>query len=97
MQPQSELHSVSDLLQQLEGDQSDAARQLWDRFIHRLIGVARKRLQNLPRRAVDEEDVAISAFDAFFRGVKNLVWPSRSSCSDPRISWCSMSRRTTSI
>jgi hypothetical protein len=54
----SEHHSLSDLLQQLEDDQSEAARQLWDRFIHRLIGAACRRVQNLPRRAVDEEDMA---------------------------------------
>lgn len=67
----SEVHSVSDLLQQLEDDQSEAARQLWDRCINRLIGAARKRLRNLPRHAADEEDVAVSAFDAFFQGVKD--------------------------
>ncbi|MBN2296016.1 MAG: RNA polymerase subunit sigma-70, partial [Pirellulales bacterium] len=66
----SEAHSVSDLLQRLEGDRSEAAHQIWDQFIHRLIGAARKHLKNLPRRAVDEEDVALSAFDAFFRGVQ---------------------------
>ncbi len=66
----SELRSVSELLRQLIRDESQAAHQIWARFIHRLINAARRRLQNIPRRAVDEEDIAVSAFDAFFRGVK---------------------------
>ncbi len=65
----NDAHSVTQLIQQLEGGDSVAAKEIWDRFIHRLIGLARKRLQNVPRRAVDEEDVAASAFNAFFRGV----------------------------
>jgi DNA-directed RNA polymerase specialized sigma24 family protein len=65
----SDLHSVSELMRQLKSDESDATRQIWDRFIDRLISEARKRLKSLPRRAADEEDVALSAFEAFFRGV----------------------------
>jgi DNA-directed RNA polymerase specialized sigma24 family protein len=66
----SDLHSVSELLRQLKNDESDAAHQIWDRFIDRLISEARKRLKSLPRRVADEEDVALAAFEAFFRGVK---------------------------
>jgi DNA-directed RNA polymerase specialized sigma24 family protein len=66
----SEPHSVSELMRQLKNDESDATRQIWDRFIDRLISEARKRLNSLPRRAADEEDVALAAFEAFFRGVK---------------------------
>jgi DNA-directed RNA polymerase specialized sigma24 family protein len=65
----SDAHSVTKLIHQLEDGDSIAAKEIWDRFIFRLIGLARKRLQNLPRRAVDEEDVAVSAFNAFFQGV----------------------------
>jgi RNA polymerase sigma factor (sigma-70 family) len=64
------MHSVSDLLKQLEDNQSLAAHQLWELFIERLIVAARRHLGNLPRRAVDEEDVAIAAFEAFLRGAK---------------------------
>lgn len=64
----SEHHSVSELIQELQRDKSEAARQLWEHFIHRLIDAARWRLRGLPRRVYDEEDVALSAFDAFFRG-----------------------------
>lgn len=70
----SELRSVGDLIKRLEDDDSKASRQLWDQYIQRLIRAARKRMKNLPRRAVDEEDVAISVFDAFIRGVKQHTY-----------------------
>ena len=62
-------NSITQLIHQLEKGDSVAAKAIWDRFIYRLIGLARRRLRNLPRRAVDEEDVAVSAFNAFFQGV----------------------------
>jgi DNA-directed RNA polymerase specialized sigma24 family protein len=53
-----------------EGNQGeDAARRLWEQYFHRLVGLARVRLQGRVRRgAADEEDVALSAFDSFCRG-----------------------------
>jgi DNA-directed RNA polymerase specialized sigma24 family protein len=50
----------------LAGDPA-AARPLWDRYFERLVGLARARLKAAPRRAADEEDVALSAFDSFCR------------------------------
>lgn len=58
LQKMSDLHSVSELLLQLKQNQSAAAHQLWGRFIDQLIRAASRHLRNLPRRAVDEEDVA---------------------------------------
>jgi DNA-directed RNA polymerase specialized sigma24 family protein len=49
-----------------QGDHN-AAQLVWQRYIHRLVGLARTRLRTIPRRAVDEEDIALSAFDSFFR------------------------------
>jgi RNA polymerase sigma factor (sigma-70 family) len=54
----------------LQGGDRDAAQQLWERYFRRLIGLARKHLQQAPRRVADEEDVALSAFDSFCRGVE---------------------------
>jgi len=62
-------HSVTELLQQLQAGDSIAASQIWQRYITRLVSRARQRLKGTPRRAFDEEDVAITAFDAFLRGV----------------------------
>lgn len=66
----NESHSVSRLIEQLEAGDSAAAKEIWDRFLYRIIGLARNRLQKIPRRAFDEEDVAVSAFNAFFQGVE---------------------------
>jgi DNA-directed RNA polymerase specialized sigma24 family protein len=47
-----------------------AAEPLWGRYFHRLVQLARTRLQNLRRAAADEEDVALNAFDSFCRGAE---------------------------
>lgn len=43
--------------------------KLWERYFHRLVALARSRLPAACRRAADEEDVALSAFASFCRGV----------------------------
>lgn len=65
-----EAASVSLWLAQLKSGEPDAARQLWDRYFRRLVGLARVKLRESARRVADEEDVALSAFDSFFRGVE---------------------------
>jgi DNA-directed RNA polymerase specialized sigma24 family protein len=62
-------HSVTELLQQLQAGHTAVARELWERYLIRLINLARCRLRGVPKRAFDEEDVATPAFDAFLRGV----------------------------
>ena len=39
------------------------------------MGLARKRLANRPRLGADAEDVALSAFDSFFRGAEAGKFP----------------------
>jgi DNA-directed RNA polymerase specialized sigma24 family protein len=48
----------------------EAADQLWARYFSRLVELARTHLRAVPRRAIDEEDVAVSVFDSFFRGAE---------------------------
>jgi DNA-directed RNA polymerase specialized sigma24 family protein len=60
--------SVSQWIGRLQAGDAAAAQQLWERYFQRLVGLARKKLEGLPRRAADEEDVALSAFDSFCRG-----------------------------
>src|SRR5438874_3477307 len=62
-------------LGQLVAGDPAAARPLWDRYFHRLVGLARKRLRDAPRRAADEEDVALSAFDSFCRNAEAGRFP----------------------
>jgi RNA polymerase sigma factor (sigma-70 family) len=52
-----------------------AAQQLWERYFHELVRLARQRLGRTPRRAADEEDVALSAFDSFCRGAADGRFP----------------------
>lgn len=63
-------HSITNLVQELQAGESQAAERLWDRCIFSLVKGARRHLRNFPRRAVDEQDVALAAFDAFLRGVE---------------------------
>jgi DNA-directed RNA polymerase specialized sigma24 family protein len=66
---------VSTWIEQLHAGDRAAAQRLWEQYFPRLVGLARKKLQGLPRRAADEEDVALSAFDSFCRGVEHGRFP----------------------
>jgi DNA-directed RNA polymerase specialized sigma24 family protein len=67
--------SVTHWLGQLKAGDPAAAQQLWERYFQRMIGLARKKLQDTPRRAADEEDVALSAFASFCRGAMRGKFP----------------------
>lgn len=67
--------SVSGWLVQLAEGDRQAATQLWERYFHRLVGLARHKLRDVPRRAADEEDVALSAFDSFCCGAEAGRFP----------------------
>jgi DNA-directed RNA polymerase specialized sigma24 family protein len=58
---------VTVLIRRLKGGDRQAAGPLWDGYVRRLLGLARRRLGGLPRRAADSEDVALSAFKSFCR------------------------------
>ena len=60
-------HSITRCIDMLKRGDRAAAEALWGSYIHRLVALARARLGGTPRRAADEEDVALSAFDSFFR------------------------------
>jgi DNA-directed RNA polymerase specialized sigma24 family protein len=67
--------SVSLWLGRLHRGDAAAAQPLWERYFQRLVGLARHKLRAGPRRAVDEEDVALSAFDSFCRGAGQGRFP----------------------
>jgi DNA-directed RNA polymerase specialized sigma24 family protein len=60
--------SVSNWLGQLQAGDPAAAQQLWQRYFQRLVDLARSKLRGRHRRAADEADVALSAFDSFCQG-----------------------------
>ena len=60
--------SITRWIGSLKAGDAAAARPLWEAFFRRLVGLAREHLRGTPRRALDEEDVALSAFDSFCAG-----------------------------
>src|SRR5262245_48585794 len=67
--------SVTNWLNQLQAGDTAAGQKLWECYYERLVSLARARLHAAPRRAADEEDVALSAFDSFFRGAGHGRFP----------------------
>jgi RNA polymerase sigma factor (sigma-70 family) len=53
----------------------EAQQQLWDRYFTKLVAIARNRLAAAPRRANDEEDVALCVMQSFFQGVSAGRFP----------------------
>ena len=62
--------SVTHWITQLKAGDPQAAQKLWESYFLRLVRLARKKLEGTPRRATDEEDVALSAFDSLCRGAE---------------------------
>jgi DNA-directed RNA polymerase specialized sigma24 family protein len=62
-------------LASLQDGDSQAAQQLWERYFARLAHLAQLRLGSLPRRAADEEDVALSVMNSFLQGARDDRFP----------------------
>jgi RNA polymerase sigma-70 factor (ECF subfamily) len=58
--------SFDSLMNRLRDGDEAAAREVFQRYAHRLIGLARSRLSNLMQQKVDPEDVIQSVFKSFF-------------------------------
>jgi DNA-directed RNA polymerase specialized sigma24 family protein len=67
--------SVTHWLDQARAGDAEAAQQLWQRYFERLVGLARVKLRGAPHGMVDEEDVALSAFDSLYRGIEDGRFP----------------------
>lgn len=74
--------SVSQWIRLLQDGDPAAAQPLWERYFHRLVGLARGKLQGLPSRLADEEDVALSAFASFCRAAEAGRYPQLSDRDD---------------
>lgn len=64
----NQLDSFADLMSRLESNDPEAARELFERFVGQLIGLARCHLDTMVRPKVDPEDVVQSVFRSFFAG-----------------------------
>ena len=67
--------SVTRWIAQLKKGDRAAAEALWRAYFHRLVALARDRLRGTPRGAADEEDVALAAFDSFYRRAERGLFP----------------------
>jgi DNA-directed RNA polymerase specialized sigma24 family protein len=65
MPSENTLGSISICLDLLKRGDGVGAQRLWEAYFHRLVRLACQRLGQVPRRAADEEDVALSAFKSF--------------------------------
>jgi DNA-directed RNA polymerase specialized sigma24 family protein len=66
---------ITHWLRLLRAGDRQAVQKLWEGYYRRLVGLARKKLGELPRRAADEEDVALSAFASFCKGAEAGRFP----------------------
>jgi RNA polymerase sigma-70 factor (ECF subfamily) len=58
--------SFTDLMARLRAGDQAAARQVFQRFVHKLVRLARERMGQALRRRVDPEEVVQSAYKSFF-------------------------------
>ncbi len=67
--------SVSLWIDQLKQGDDSAAQNLWERYYQRLVGLAKRKLGEMPKRVADEEDVVAGAFQSFFQRAKEGQFP----------------------
>ncbi len=65
-----EADEITVWLNRLADGDSQAACVIWENYFTKLVGLARRKMQDMSRRAFDEEDAALSAMASFCRGVE---------------------------
>ena len=63
-------HNITQVIPRMRDGDEQAAEIIWREYFGRLVRYARRKLDGVPRRAVDEEDVALSAMFSFCRGME---------------------------
>jgi len=63
------MDSITQWLLNLAQGDADAAEQMWNDYFGKLVRLARRKLDGLPSRDFDEEDVALSAMNSFYQGI----------------------------
>jgi len=66
---------VTQWIVKLSNGDERAAEVLWSEYFDKLTRYARRKLEGFPCRAVDEEDVALSAMHSFCRGMAGCRFP----------------------
>jgi RNA polymerase sigma factor (sigma-70 family) len=62
--------SITEWLDLARTGDENSFQQLWQRYYERLVRLANARLPSHDRRVLDEEDVVVDAFQAFFRALE---------------------------
>lgn len=62
-------------MKQLQAGDRGSAQELWSAYYDKLVHLAKQRLSGRGRLVGDEEDVALSAFNSFCRGVEGGRFP----------------------
>jgi ECF sigma factor len=62
--------SICEVIEKAKGGDEQAVRVIWDRYFPQVVQLAGRRLKGESRQAADEEDVAISVMDSFFRAAR---------------------------
>jgi len=73
--PPDDQRSITWWIGALKAGDRGAIQPLWEAYFQRLVALARAKLHSVPRRAADEEDVALSAFDSFCRRAEHGQFP----------------------
>jgi DNA-directed RNA polymerase specialized sigma24 family protein len=73
---------VTPWLTRLAGGDQEAAQIVWEQYFDRMVNLARRKLEGMPRRVADEEDVALSAMKSFCRGAVGGRFPKLQDSAD---------------
>lgn len=63
----TERSNVSHWIDRVKTGDSEASERLWNHYYERLVKAARAKLQGQNRGPSDEEDIAVSVFESFYR------------------------------
>jgi RNA polymerase sigma factor (sigma-70 family) len=67
--------SVTRWIDELKAGDEQAAQKIWERYYERLVRICRIKLAQHSRRAADEEDVALNAFNSLYRAIQAGRYP----------------------
>lgn len=69
--------SVTQLFEKFRTGDAVAARRLWEHYLPRLLGLARRTLAGRPQQVADADDAVQSAFASFWQRVERGDFPGR--------------------
>ena len=74
--------SITQILNDAKHGDQQAATELWERYFHRLVAIARRKFHGATTKVADEEDAVASAFASLFRGIEENRFPSLNNRDD---------------